>query len=101
MEKVLERFAVWHKGIIVDGYDPKKFRKDVCGAWIIWSHYGKKTNFSWHIDHIIPKVLGGSSSLKNLQPLQWKNNLAKNGKILFEPAVVSFYNYNLNLNKRV
>lgn len=26
--------AVWNKGTVVAGYDPAKYRKDNCGAWM-------------------------------------------------------------------
>mgnify|MGYP000455405905 CR=1 FL=1 len=29
-----QRLSVWNKATTVDGFDPKMFRKDACGAWI-------------------------------------------------------------------
>lgn len=67
---------VWSKGQIVFGYDSDKFRKDECGAWMIYEQYGKSRSsiFEWEIDHINPD---GGDEISNLRPLQWQNNLEK------------------------
>lgn len=70
--------AVWNKGLIVYGYDPNKFRKDNCGAWISRVEYGNtNSEYGWEIDHVFPVSLGGTDVLINLQPLQWQNNRHK------------------------
>ena len=67
--------AVWANGDTVQNNDPAKIRKDQCGAWIIFSEYGKRnTEFGWEEDHITPQANGGSDELSNLRPLHWKNN---------------------------
>ena len=72
-EKMIQ--DVWEKGIIVPMYDPQKWRKDQCGAWISHSQYGnRESQYGWEIDHISP---GGADILSNLRPLQWQNNVAK------------------------
>ena len=72
-EKMIQ--DVWEKGIVVLGNDPKKWRKDQCGAWISRSQYGNRdSQYGWEIDHISP---GGEDILSNLRPLQWQNNVAK------------------------
>jgi hypothetical protein len=71
--------AVWEKGRVVPGVDPRFKRKGVCGAWIERSAYGKTAQLGsgWEIDHVKPVARGGSDELYNLQPLQWQNNRAK------------------------
>jgi len=67
--------AVWSRGRIVIGNDPKIWRKDICGAWIKWDRYGNRDSlYGWEVDHMNPS---GGDSIVNLQPLQWENNLAK------------------------
>lgn len=66
---------VWEKGRVVEGNDPKVWRKDECEAWIKRSDYGnRKSQYGWEIDHISP---GGEDVLSNLRPLQWENNVDK------------------------
>lgn len=66
---------VWRKATIVNGYDPAQWRKDRCGAWIGFIEFGDRdSKFGWEIDHIIP---GAGHHLGNLQPLNWRNNVAK------------------------
>jgi hypothetical protein len=71
--------AVWNKGIVVAGADPKVHRKDVCGALIQRNLHGdtKENGYGWDIDHKKPVVKGGADDLDNLQPLQWQNNRHK------------------------
>lgn len=78
---------VWEKGIIDPRYPKDKVRKDACGAWIIWTEFGKKESpFGWEIDHIYPEALyrlhnatdeKNINDLTNLRPLHWKNNKSK------------------------
>lgn len=77
---------IWGKGTIVDGFDPKRVRKDSCGAWIIYDKFNDHNSiFGWEIDHIYPiKKLkernipeGIIDNLENLRPLNWLNNRSK------------------------
>lgn len=70
--------SAWETAQIVDGYNPDKYRKDACGAWISWEKYGVTDNvYGWQVDHIYPKSLGGDEHPMNLRALHVKNNLSK------------------------
>jgi len=69
--------AIWEKGDILPGKDPRQYRQDGCGAIIVWSQYGMSSRLGWEVDHIQPRSKGGSDLLENLQPLQWCNNRRK------------------------
>jgi 5-methylcytosine-specific restriction endonuclease McrA len=87
-----QKVAVWNKGRIVQGYDPRYVRADACGAFIEWNHYGNTASrYGWEIDHVIPVALGGASVLANLQPLQWQNNRAKGDSLALNYCVVRSY----------
>lgn len=68
---------VWEKALTVEGYNSKLYRKDVCGAWIKYSDYGKETDYGWTIDHVYPTAKGGKDDFINLRPMHWKNNHSK------------------------
>lgn len=83
-EELLDK--LWAKAQEVDNYDPTKYRKDACGAWIMRDKYGDRTSaFGWEVDHVYPesklKKSGVSMELidieANLRPLNWKNNDSK------------------------
>lgn len=67
--------AVWQKGKPEPGYTG--FRKDMCGASMQRTDYGKQERWGWEIDHIKPVSNGGTDDLSNLRPLQWENNRHK------------------------
>jgi 5-methylcytosine-specific restriction endonuclease McrA len=70
--------AVWRKGRIAAGYDPNRWRKDACNAWMDRTKYGDTSSgHGWEIDHVYPASKGGGDELNNLQPLQWSNNRSK------------------------
>lgn len=70
--------SVWQKATTVPGYDPTKWRKDRCGAWIEYVRHGDTSSeYGWEIDHEMPVARGGGDELANLQPLQWENNRHK------------------------
>lgn len=79
-EEIIQK--VWEKGIEVSGVDGKLWRKDIAGAWMSRRLYGKKfSEYGWEIDHIKPDNGRGrqfsEADIRNLQPLQWENNLSK------------------------
>ena len=89
---------VWKKAKVEPGFDENMFRKDACGAWIVWDKYGVQDNmYGWEIDHIWPEVLlklkGVSQDmiddLANLRPLQHQNNAAKGDDYPSYTAVVT------------
>lgn len=78
--------AVWDRATQVDGYDPTRFRKDACGAWIIRDKYGDSDSiYGWQIDHIVPRSLLEENGFSdedidnqlNLRALQHDNNASK------------------------
>lgn len=81
---------VWLKGVIVEGYDPSLFRKDACGAWIMWDKYAAiDSPFGWEIDHVFPQSRGGGDELVNLRPLHIMNNRSKGNDYPSYTAVVT------------
>jgi hypothetical protein len=85
---------VWEKGKIVDEYNPDKYRKDACDAWIAREKYGdRKSKLGWEIDHIDPDA---EDDLSNLRPLQWANNLDKSDKKRLTCIVTAKGNENVN-----
>jgi hypothetical protein len=94
-EELLQQ--VWEKAEAVKGYDASKYRKDVCGAWIIRSQHGKTLNlYGWSIDLIIPIERGGTYEIENLRAVQWQNALSKEGgKIVCKVRSADNGNYEL------
>lgn len=88
--------AIWQKGIIVDGYDPEKYRQDAAGAWMMKNKYGDRTSmYGWEIDHVFPSSLGGENHFANLRPLNWRNNESKSDDYPnYESAVTADGNQN-------
>ena len=97
--------AVWAKAQTVDGFDENKYRKDVCGAWMIKDSYGDKESiYGWEIDHICPVSILKErniseeviNNLSNLRALQWENNRRKDNSYPdYISAVTSEENKNI------
>ena len=65
---------VWNNGMTVEKFDPSKWRKDACDAWISRVEFGNSLSvFGWQVGHIAPVKTGGSDHISNLRSLQWKN----------------------------
>ena len=98
--------SVWQKGQAVEGLNPDLYRKDPCGAWIVWDKYGVQDSiYGWEIDHIYPKaklIERGFSTeqiddLRNLRPMQHSNNASKGDDYpSYMCAVTSEGNKNIN-----
>jgi len=89
---------VWENGQKVDGFNPDMYRKDPCGAWIVWDKYGVRDSiYGWEIDHIFPQAIlqerGISAALiddlRNLRPIQHENNASKSDDYPSYTAVVT------------
>lgn len=79
-----EKKKIWEKAEGVDTENAKKgFKKDQCGAWILWSAYGNRNSkYGWEIDHIKPDSKGGEDVVSNARPLHWRNNVGRsNGRL--------------------
>ena len=71
---------VWDKATPIRGKDRDVWRKDSSGKKIRKASYGTNGEYGWDIDHVKPASKGGSDSLRNLQPLHWKENTKKSNK---------------------
>jgi hypothetical protein len=70
----LEIQSAWDKGYLVERFDPRKWRKDACGAWISREQYGNRNSrFGWEVVCPPPATPGEAVNPSRLQPLQWKN----------------------------
>ena len=79
------KFSVWEKSNIIPDFDASKWRRDKCGHAIKYFDHGDITSkYGWEIDHIFPKILGGSDDLSNLQPLHWQNNRKKGNSLTWD-----------------
>jgi HNH endonuclease len=69
---------VFNKGEVIPGYDGWRWRRDQCGLVMDYSEHGNRDSKNgWEIDHIFPRSRGGGDHIDNLQPLNWKTNVAK------------------------
>ncbi|MFI3296906.1 MAG: HNH endonuclease domain-containing protein [bacterium] len=100
LSKEEDRLKIWEKAIKIDGFNPEKYRQDVCGAWIAYSRYGDRNNmYGWEIDHIYPRSRGGNDDERNLRAMHWRNNESKgNDYPHYESVVIADGNRNIDRN---
>jgi hypothetical protein len=89
---------VWDNATVVPGFDIRIFRKDPCGAWVVWDKYGVSDNmYGWTIDHIIPVSYLRSIGISddridnpiNLRIMQYRNNVVKSDNFPSYSAIVT------------
>ena len=69
---------VWEKGRPVEGLSQELIRVDDFGEIIVRDEYGNgDSEFGWEIDHILPPMMGASNDIRNLRPLHWLPNGAR------------------------
>ena len=74
--------AVWAKGRPIPGWPPWEWRLDDDGNVICFSAYGNRASeYGWEIDHIVPRALGGVSTLRNLRPLHCRANARRGARL--------------------
>ena len=67
---------VWEKGRATADQDPTVWRKDVCGAWINYDHYGsEEAEFGWGIVNV---STGNSKERGKLRPFHRENDFNRN-----------------------
>lgn len=81
---------VWEKAGTVDGFDPKMYRRDACGALIMRDKYGKMNPFGWEIDYIYPQSLGGDDQIDNLRAMHYMNKRSKRDDYPSYTSAVTF-----------
>lgn len=87
---------IWEKAETAEGYDSKKYRKDMAGAFIQKDKYGTKDTNGWEVDLIFPQTLGGNTIPANMRALQWENKKSKGDNFpVFSTIVTSDGNHNI------
>ncbi len=67
---------VWTKGRATADQDPDVWRKDECGAWINYEHYGSQhSEFGWKI---VSVSAGSSDDPDQLRPFHRENDFDRN-----------------------
>lgn len=71
---------IWEKGHVVRGKDPDQYRRDDNGNLMYRASYGKFSPMGWNVDHKVAQANGGSDNLRNLRPLNSRDNSSKGAK---------------------
>ena len=67
---------VWETGRATANQDPTVWRKDECGAWINYEHYGsEESEFGWRI---LNASIASSSEPDKLRPFHRENDFNRN-----------------------
>ena len=83
MSKLSEKAkTLFYKAKEIKGKDPKIYRQDPYGNCMYLHSFGKRTPMGWEKDHINPQSKGGTSSIRNLQALNWKVNASKGNTLV-------------------
>ena len=71
--------AAWARTSPVSGQSNSwEFRKDCLGNLVRYADFGNRHSpFGWELDLIVPRSVGGSSDVENLQVLHWKAGAAR------------------------
>ncbi len=99
-----QKTQIWNKADSVANTDSTKWRKDPCGAWIYFDHYGQETDYGWEIDHVFPVAKGGTDHNENLRATHWRNNRSKSDDFPSYVALVTSdgnKNIDTNLSKTI
>lgn len=77
MDKEEIKDKIWNKAGAIPNLNPNMFRKDACGAIIMYDKFMQHNPYGWVIDHIIPLSLGGDDNIINLRALHYMNDISK------------------------
>lgn len=96
-----EKLWAWENASVIPGMDPTRYRKDSCGAIIMWDKYGEQDSpFGWEIDHIYPISMGGTTIKENLRAMQHRNYASKGNRYPYYTAVMTAQgSINVSCNK--
>jgi hypothetical protein len=70
------RDRIWQMGRAMPDRDPTEWRKDECGAWMFYEHFGSEdSEFGWKIVNV---VAGSPDLAENLRPFHRDNDFNRN-----------------------
>ena len=101
---------VWKKGIVLDGWNPEKYRLDAAGAMMVKDRRGLDSLYAWEIDHVLPKSQLEDfgipeedwDNIENLRPFNSQNNNRKSDDYpIYTRALVFDESLNRNIESEV